>query len=141
VRLCTSGCDVPSALARACPIPHCGRAGYPYCDDHKRIRAMRQQPKQHHYGRAWQRTRERFIQRIHAEEGPRAGLCGARLNGPPLTQYSQCAREGRIELGTEVDHITPHRGDPRLLHDLQNLELLCRQCHGAKSAGERETIG
>ncbi|WP_336801465.1 HNH endonuclease [Kaistia sp. MMO-174] len=39
---------------------------------------------------------------------------------------------GRIEGDTSklaCDHITPHRGDPRLFWDPSNLQTLCKPCH------------
>jgi 5-methylcytosine-specific restriction endonuclease McrA len=37
-----------------------------------------------------------------------------------------------------VDHIVPHRRNPQRLHDLKNLQLLCRSCHGVKSQREQQ---
>ena len=42
-------------------------------------------------------------------------------------------------VATEVDHITPHRGDRRLFFDGQNLQPMCRSCHAQKTA--REVLG
>jgi len=39
-------------------------------------------------------------------------------------------------LGTDVDHIIPHRGDPLLMADPQNLQTLCETHHGRKTARE-----
>lgn len=61
------------------------------------------------------------------------GLCGARMPGALGQGYSQCAAEGRVVAGVEVDHTIPHRGDERLLHDLMNLELMCKECHARKT--------
>lgn len=35
-----------------------------------------------------------------------------------------------------VDHIEPHRGDPKLFWDKENLQPLCKPCHDAKTALE-----
>lgn len=44
-------------------------------------------------------------------------------------------REGRTELAVDVDHIIPMSagGAPR---DMENLESLCKKCHGQKTNAE-----
>jgi 5-methylcytosine-specific restriction protein A len=42
----------------------------------------------------------------------------------------------RLVIGTDTDHITPHRGDPRLFWDESNWQRLCKRCHGLKTKGE-----
>jgi len=48
---------------------------------------------------------------------------------------------GRVEGKTALlvaDHRIPHRGDPDLFWDPDNLQTLCKPCHdGAKQAAER----
>jgi 5-methylcytosine-specific restriction protein A len=45
-----------------------------------------------------------------------------------------CAAAGRVRAGEEVDHIVPlHLGGT---DDRANRQLLCRECHGEKSAQE-----
>ena len=44
---------------------------------------------------------------------------------------------GHPTRGPQVDHIIPHRGDPRKFHDLGNLQLLCARCHSRKTLEER----
>ena len=39
-----------------------------------------------------------------------------------------------MERSTQVDHITPHRGDPALFRDPGNLRALCHSCHSRKTA-------
>jgi len=47
----------------------------------------------------------------------------------------ECKRNGKIAVGTQVDHIKSiKRGGSRL--DNSNLELLCKPCHDSKSAKE-----
>lgn len=52
-----------------------------------------------------------------------------------------CARCGTINSDTSrlvADHKRPHRGDPDLFWDRENLQCLCKACHdGAKQAEER----
>lgn len=46
-----------------------------------------------------------------------------------------CKRKPSVD----VDHTEPHRGVLILFYDATNLRGLCKECHGAKSAGERLT--
>jgi 5-methylcytosine-specific restriction protein A len=46
----------------------------------------------------------------------------------------ECLKEGRTEAAVVVDHIVPHRGDPKLLRDWSNLQSLCRRHHNEKTA-------
>ena len=47
-----------------------------------------------------------------------------------------CARQGRRIRATDVDHITPHRGDWALFVNPNNLQSLCHSCHSRKTAAE-----
>jgi 5-methylcytosine-specific restriction enzyme A len=56
-----------------------------------------------------------------------------------------CEQQGQITVATVVDHRQPHRGDVRLMYDLDflegkssesNLAPMCASCHGRKTAGE-----
>ena len=38
------------------------------------------------------------------------------------------------QLATDVDHIRPHKGDPRLFFDRGNLQALCHGCHSRKTS-------
>jgi len=49
-----------------------------------------------------------------------------------------CAATGRATAATVVDHVNPHRCDPRLFWDEGNWQPLCAMCHdSAKSKQER----
>lgn len=65
----------------------------------------------------WERVRQYVIQRAQ-------GLC------------EECLRQGRIEVGTDVDHIQPltenNWQDWNIAYNPDNLQLLCKQCHAAK---------
>jgi 5-methylcytosine-specific restriction protein A len=67
------------------------------------------------YDQAWQRLRDR-----HATDNP---LC------------AECARHGRVEAMSDVDHVRPFTtfSDPLRLDPL-NLQSLCKRCHRDKSA-------
>jgi len=47
-----------------------------------------------------------------------------------------CAELGAVEVATDVDHITPHRGDRKLFFDRSNWQGLCHRCHSRKTARE-----
>lgn len=61
-----------------------------------------------------------------------------------LRDMFTCQRCGRVEADTSLlvaDHKTPHRGDPVLFWDAENLQCLCRSCHdGAKQREERRAF-
>lgn len=40
-----------------------------------------------------------------------------------------CAKAGKIEAADTVDHVRPHKGDPILFWDWDNLQSLCAPCH------------
>lgn len=49
-----------------------------------------------------------------------------------------CQQAGRTVPATVVDHIKPHRGDPELFWDLDNLQSICKAHHdGAKQSQDR----
>lgn len=49
------------------------------------------------------------------------------LNQHPLCTL--CAQMGRDTAANTVDHIKPHKGDPVLFWDWDNLQSLCAPCH------------
>lgn len=53
------------------------------------------------------------------------------LAAHPLCE--QCLKEGRYTKATVVDHIKPHRGDPKLFWDPDNWQALCKKCHDKKT--------
>lgn len=73
------------------------------------------------YGRDWQALRL-----SHLADNP---LCVA------------CEAKGITTEATEVDHITPHKGDHELRMDPTNLQALCSSCHGRKTATQDGGFG
>lgn len=65
------------------------------------------------YGRAWRAATRQFL-----AEQP---LC------------VECAKEGRTEPATDVDHVVPHRGDATLFWDRGNWQGLCHSHHARKT--------
>jgi 5-methylcytosine-specific restriction protein A len=47
-----------------------------------------------------------------------------------------CADCGTVQLRLEVDHITPHAGDPLRFWAKSNLQALCPPCHTRKTKAE-----
>ncbi|KFI24338.1 HNH endonuclease signature motif containing protein [Paenirhodobacter enshiensis] len=56
------------------------------------------------------------------------------LDRHPLCE--DCASLGLVVAATEVDHWTPHRGDPVLMWNRSNWQALCKPCHSRKTARE-----
>ncbi|MBS6156854.1 MAG: HNH endonuclease [Sutterella sp.] len=73
------------------------------------------------YGSKWQRLRAQF------------------LKSHPLCE--ECKRQGRLTKATDVDHIIPHHGDPKLMWDQSNWQALCHECHSRKTAKENGGFG
>jgi 5-methylcytosine-specific restriction protein A len=54
-----------------------------------------------------------------------------------LRQHPACAHcrlKGIVTVATQVDHITPHRGNMTLFWDERNWQALCAPCHSHKTA-------
>lgn len=47
-----------------------------------------------------------------------------------------CGELGAVVEATDVDHVVPHRGDPKLFWDRSNWQALCHECHSRKTARE-----
>jgi 5-methylcytosine-specific restriction enzyme A len=108
----------------AAPLRHCLEAGCPElasirgrCRAHARVERLgANRFTAGAYGRRWRRLRE-----AHLAENP---YC------------VDCLLEGRRRLGTDVDHIEPHRGQVELMWNPSNLQTLCGPHHGRKTARE-----
>ena len=48
----------------------------------------------------------------------------------------ECERQGRTTAATDVDHITPHRGNMERFWDVSNWQALCASCHAKKTRRE-----
>ena len=82
----------------------------------ERIKYDRRQDYQRLYNYQWSKTRARFL-----KEHP---LCVC------------CKTQGQITPASEVDHITPHKGNERLFWDADNWQALCISCHSRKTMEE-----
>lgn len=86
------------------------------CATHQRAREQRRgSSTARGYDRHWQRARRRY------------------LSQPENITCRMCAREGRCEPATVVDHITPHRGDQALFWNVANWQPLCKAHHDQKT--------
>jgi 5-methylcytosine-specific restriction protein A len=112
------------AMANKALTP-CKRAGCAalvrggYCDKHKPPPPPRRESDAWHgwYGtQGWKSTR------------------AAQLLREPYCRV--CAGRGYRTRATEVDHVTPHRGDRTLFYDESNLQSLCHRCHSVKTMTE-----
>lgn len=74
---------------------------------------MRPTARERGYTRKWQSARESYLQ-----DHP---LC------------VECLADEVVTVATEVDHITPHRGDQTLFWDRNNWQALCKPCHSRKT--------
>ena len=86
------------------------------------------------YGSRWRAYREGFLRRF-----PR---CGDRPASAPTTTDSACKAQGRVTVGSVVDHIVPVYGpnDPTFYRE-DNHQSLCPPCHDAKRSRESRIGG
>lgn len=120
---------MPQAALRPCPKPGCRSLtqGGP-CFQHRQQRnreldARRGTRTQRGYTNRWLRAVSLWL----AED--------------PLRQFctDPHKRHGRrLVMGTQTDHIIPHRGNQQLFWDRNNWQRLCDGCHGLKTLKERE---
>lgn len=118
---------MPTRARRACLQPGCG--GYAEtlgrCAAHAApIVQAREAARRTEAGRRWYYTARWRRLRL------------AVLRAEPLCR--RCwTRDQRPVPATDVDHVEPHRGDPRRFWRLGNLQPLCAACHWEKTAEER----
>lgn len=116
---------MPSLPGKTCRVPGCvgsatiGNKGF--CEKHRhktweQYQAKKGTEKRIYQLPIWRKLRIAVINRA-------SGLC------------ENCYKEGMIKTGTDVDHIIPisHGGAE---DSLSNLQLLCSECHKAKTARE-----
>jgi 5-methylcytosine-specific restriction protein A len=106
---------------RFCAHPNCSmRVPFGRCQRH-RLEHEREMRGELWEIRKWYRTaRWRAIRARKRRENP---LCVECLQEAPR----------RVRAWTELDHITPHRGDPVLFWQYENLQGLCDEHHGQKT--------
>lgn len=116
---------------KPCVAPGCGALvrGARYCYRHEHLTEQykakaderRASSTQRGYGYRWQQVRAGYL-RAHP-------LC------------AECTRKGRVVVATDLDHITPHKGDMDLFWSRENWQGLCASCHSTKTASEDGGFG
>lgn len=119
------------SFLRPCACPGCRKYASPgssYCDEHGKKRKQERQRQSHSKTRTQRGYSNRWLRfsKVFLMQCP---LC------------AECLRQGRITPATEVDHMIPHKGDPELFWDLDNLQALCHRCHSRKTAREDGGFG
>ena len=103
-----------------CKHPGCAAlvpSGTKYCNVHRPLHPEEVRPAaERGYGSRWRKESRRYLQ------------------AHPLCE--QCAKQGRYVKATDVDHIIPHRGDPKLFWDESNWQPLCHRHHSEKTRRE-----
>ena len=111
---------MPSKPNIPCKHPGCAAlipAGMKYCDEHKMLHPEEvRSAYKRGYDAWWRKASKAFLQ-AHP-------LC------------VRCMEEGKYMRATVVDHIKPHRGDPKLFWDEGNWQSLCKKCHDQKTMME-----
>lgn len=107
-------------LDHPCRHPGCAKlvpAGQKYCEEHRVLHPEESRSASARgYGRQWQKASKAF------------------LASHPLCE--ECVKHGRYTKATVVDHIVPHRGDPKLFWDRNNWQALCKKCNDEKTGRE-----
>lgn len=108
---------------RPCLHPGCGRlTRNQYCPQHIPPRVWDRSEDSQRWHRLYD-TNE--WKQLRAEQLAREPWC------------TECEKRGRMRVRARaVDHIVPHRGDPELFFDKNNLQSLCDSCHSAKTLQE-----
>lgn len=99
------------------PQQHRAAGWRPYKEDKRQVRLRQSRRALATNSAAWRKLRA-----VH-------------LAGEPLCRH--CAAEGRVRAATDVDHVD---GDDAN-NAPENLQSLCRSCHGAKTARENGGFG
>ena len=127
-------------LMRICSFPGCFRPvslDDKYCEKHKAAGLLRDQ----------KRIKDREVRRVHFKGTSSERGYGSKwraLRNRYIAQHPycvECMKKGIFTMATDVDHIVPHRGDPSLLFDENNLQSLCKSCHSRKTAKEDGGFG
>lgn len=110
---------MPTQPKRPCSVAGCAGFAIKFgrCEKHSQEiqryqDSQRESPSKRGYGRDWKILREQH-----------------------LRQHPYCVK-CQATHGLEVDHIIPHKGNYKLLFDINNLQTLCHRCHSRKTAKE-----
>jgi len=92
-----------------------------YCEKHQRRKEDRPSAHQRGYTYQWSKASKAY-------------LC-------EHPWCAECLRHNKWTPAVLVDHIKPHKGDPRLFWDQSNWQGLCLRCHNIKTASEDGGFG
>ena len=111
------GLPMPIAAPRICLHPGCSElVSRGRCEKHQKNRPERRSTTMHQ--KLYDSGRWRRMRLVHLRQYP---LC------------VECEKEGKLVSASQVDHITPHNGDRRLMFDSNNFQSLCASHHSAKT--------
>jgi 5-methylcytosine-specific restriction protein A len=125
--------DYPVARSKICVAAGCDEIALPglsHCEEHEA------------------RRKDQLKARRQAAQTSPAAIAARRLYADPkwkaarlvyLRQHpicKDCEELGVVEVATDVDHITPHKGDRKVFWDRKNWQSLCHRCHSRKTARE-----
>ena len=118
----------PGRPCRQPGCPHLANSQTGYCDQHeeqaqRQADARRPNANQRGYNYRWQQYSKQYLT-LH----PLCAIC--QKKNPPVIKAAQC-----------VDHIIPHRGDPKLFWDPGNHQAACLTCNSEKAAIEEGAFG
>ncbi|MGR3823796.1 MAG: HNH endonuclease signature motif containing protein [Salipiger marinus] len=120
-------------MAKLCGAPGCeevARDGVPRCADHQAEQDARRAAQK----AAAQRTPQAVAARVLYADPRWMRAARGFLARHPLCV--DCLELGVVEPATDVDHVTPHKGDGALFWDRGNWQPLCHRCHSRKTARE-----
>lgn len=125
---------MPKKAKRPCMYfgcPNLVEAGEKYCPEHKENEVQQQ--------RQYDNERGTAAQRGYDARWRKARILFLRRH--PICECDECKRLGRILPATVVDHIKPHKGDPKLFWDKNNWQAMAKSCHDRKTAKEDGGFG
>lgn len=117
----------PLAAPRPCTYPGCGA-----------LTATGRCPR-HQGAERREADRRRGSAAERGYDGRWSKARAAYLRAHPLCV--RCEAKGLVVAASVVDHIVPHRGDPKLFWDSGNWQPLCKVCHDHKTATEDGGFG
>jgi 5-methylcytosine-specific restriction protein A len=112
---------MPSRSAKPCGKPGCKALvrGAARCPEHTREREQaRGSASARGYDASWRALRAAY------------------LSAHPMCSHPDCDL-----IATDVDHVTPHRGDDKLRLDPDNLQSLCHGHHSSKTVSQDGGLG
>jgi 5-methylcytosine-specific restriction protein A len=101
----------------------------------KRVPTFRSGPSKQAVTRMYERARPRQADKNFYSSKPWLAIRREKLSIDPLCEV--CLKDVRYVPATDVHHKLERKDRPDLALDLDNLESLCKACHGAKRRGQK----